>query len=60
LRLVTRRHATSTPGLLAALRRSEGPAALAAMVATPERAVRAHPTQWFNFFDMWSLPRVTA
>ena len=27
------------------------------MVATLERAVRAHPTQWFNFFDVWSPPR---
>ena len=128
LRFVTRRHATSTLGLLAALRRNEavamqgdrptgerdllveffgapaafpvGPfvlaratgapvvpaycamkrdqryemvvepaiwvkpgeeaAALAAMVATLERAVRAHPTQWFNFFDVWSPPRVAA
>ena len=33
--------------------------ALAAMVATLERAIRAHPTQWFNFFDVWS-PRVAA
>ncbi|HKZ08524.1 MAG TPA: lysophospholipid acyltransferase family protein [Methylomirabilota bacterium] len=125
LRFVTRRHATSTLGLLAALRRNEavamqgdrptgerdllveffgapaafpvGPfvlaratgapvvpaycamthdrryemvvepaiwvkpgeeaAALAAMVATLERAIRAHPTQWFNFFDVWSPPR---
>jgi len=127
LRFVTRRHATSTLGLLAALRRNEavamqgdrptgergdalveffgapaafpiGPfvlaraagapvvpaycaidadrryrmtieppiwvkpgeeeAALATMVATLERAIRAHPTQWFNFFDVWSPPRV--
>ena len=34
--------------------------ALAAMVATLERAIRAHPTQWFNFFDVWSPPRVAA
>lgn len=129
LRFVTRRHATSTLGLLAALRRNEAvamqgdrptgergdtvveffgapapfaigpfvlaraagapvvaaycvmdadhryritvespiwvksgeePAALAAMVATLERAVRAHPTQWFNFFDVWSPPRAAA
>jgi len=128
LRFVTRRHATSTLGLLAALRRNEAVAmqgdrptgergdvlaeffgapaafpigpfvlaraagapvvpaycamdadhryritveppvwvkpgeeatALAAMVATLERAIRAHPTQWFNFFDVWS-PRVAA
>ena len=38
----------------------EEPAALAAMVATLERAVRAHPTQWFNFFDVWSPPRAAA
>ena len=49
LRFVTRRHATSTPGLLAAP---------AATVATLERAVRAYPTQWF--FDRWSPARVTA
>jgi len=129
LRFVTRRHATSTLGLLAALRRNEavamqgdrptgergdmlveffgapaafpiGPfvlaraanapvvpaycamdddrryrisveppiwvkpgeeaAALATMVTTLERAVRAHPTQWFNFFDVWNPPRVAA
>lgn len=129
LRFVTRRHATSTLGLLAALRRNEAvamqgdrptgergdtlveffgapapfaigpfvlaraagapvvpaycvmdpdnryritveppiwvksgeePAALAAMVATLERAVRAHATQWFNFFDVWSPPHVAA
>jgi Kdo2-lipid IVA lauroyltransferase/acyltransferase len=129
LRFVTRRHATSTLGLLAALRRNEavamqgdrptgergdvlvdffgapaafaiGPfvlaraagapvvpaycameadrryrvtveppiwvkpgeevAALTTMVATLERAIRAHPTQWFNFFDVWSCPRVAA
>jgi KDO2-lipid IV(A) lauroyltransferase len=129
LRFVTRRHATSTLGLLAALRRNEavamqgdrptgergdtlveffgapaafpigpfvlaraagapvvpaycamGPdtlyrmriepaiwvkpgeeaSALATMVGTLERAVRAHPTQWFNFFDVWSPPRVAA
>ena len=129
LRFVTRRHATSTLGLLAALRRNEavamqgdrptgergdvlveffgapaafaiGPfvlaraagapvvpaycameddrryrvtveppiwvkpgeevAALTTMVATLERAIRAHPTQWFNFFDVWSPPRVAA
>lgn len=122
LRFVTRRHATSTLGLLAALRRREavamqadrptggrgdclvpffgapaafplGPfvlaraagapvvpafcvmtedaryritiepaiwvkpggeaAALATMVGALERAVRASPTQWFNFFDVW-------
>jgi KDO2-lipid IV(A) lauroyltransferase len=128
LRFVTRRHATSTLGLVAALRRNEAVAmqgdrptgerdvlveffgapaafpvgpfvlaratgapvvpaycamktdqryemvvepaiwvkpgeeagALAAMVTTLERAVRAHPTQWFNFFDVWSPPRVAA
>jgi predicted LPLAT superfamily acyltransferase len=37
-----------------------GRIALASMVATLERAVRAHPTQWFNFFDVWSPPRVAA
>ena len=34
--------------------------ALATMVAGLTRAVRAHPTQWFNFFDVWSPPRVAA
>jgi len=38
----------------------EEPAALTAMVATLERAVRAHPTQWFNFFDVWSPLRAAA
>jgi len=125
LRFVTRRHPTSTLGLLAALRRGEavamqgdrptgergdrlvsffgapaafpiGPFLLAraagapvipafctmawngryqvdveapiwvkpgeemvgleTMVAALERAVRAHPTQWFNFFDVWAPP----
>jgi lauroyl/myristoyl acyltransferase len=126
LRFVTRRHATSTLGLLAALRRGEavamqgdrptgerrdslvpffgepapfplGPfvlaraagapvvpafcvmaedaryhiaiepaiwvkpgeeaAALATAVAALERAVRRAPTQWFNFFAVWTGPR---
>ena len=35
-------------------------AALTAMAATLERAVRAHPAQWFNFFDVWSPPRAAA
>ena len=26
------------------------------MVAALEVAVRAHPTQWFNFFDVWAPP----
>jgi KDO2-lipid IV(A) lauroyltransferase len=125
LRFVTRRHATSTLGLLAALRRREAvamqadrptggrgdslvpffgapaafplgpfvlaraagapvvpafcvmtedaryritiepaiwvkpggePAALATMVSALERAVRAAPAQWFNFFDVWGGP----
>jgi KDO2-lipid IV(A) lauroyltransferase len=30
--------------------------ALAAVVAWLERVIRAHPTQWFNFFDAWSPP----
>jgi len=25
-----------------------------AMVAALEGAVRAHPTQWFNFLDVWA------
>jgi hypothetical protein len=28
----------------------------ATVVAKLERVVRAHPTQWFNFFDAWSPP----
>jgi lauroyl/myristoyl acyltransferase len=32
-------------------------AALGATVAALERVIRAHPTQWFNFFDAWSPPR---
>jgi lauroyl/myristoyl acyltransferase len=31
-------------------------AGLEAMVAALEDAVRAHPTQWFNFFDVWTPP----
>jgi KDO2-lipid IV(A) lauroyltransferase len=31
-------------------------AALARWVAALEDVVRAHPTQWFNFFDVWSPP----
>jgi predicted LPLAT superfamily acyltransferase len=30
--------------------------ALRHAVAALEHAVRAHPTQWFNFFDVWSPP----
>ena len=32
----------------------EEPAALGSVVAALERVIRAHPTQWFNFFDAWS------
>ena len=35
-------------------------AALATMVGSLERAVRRHPTQWFNFFDVWSPPVAAA
>jgi lauroyl/myristoyl acyltransferase len=31
-------------------------AAAAGWVSTLERIVREHPTQWFNFFDVWSGP----
>ena len=31
-------------------------AGLEAMVAALECAVRAHPTQWSNFFDVWAPP----
>jgi KDO2-lipid IV(A) lauroyltransferase len=31
-------------------------AGLETTVAVLERAVRAHPTQWFNFFDVWAPP----
>jgi lauroyl/myristoyl acyltransferase len=31
-------------------------AAAASWVSTLEGIVRAHPTQWFNFFDVWSGP----
>ena len=27
-----------------------------AIVTALEGAVRAHPTQWFNFFDVWAPP----
>jgi len=32
--------------------------ALRAWVALLEETVRLHPTQWFNFFDVWNPPRV--
>lgn len=35
-------------------------AGLEAMVAALERAVREHPTQWFNFFDVWAPPLAQA
>jgi KDO2-lipid IV(A) lauroyltransferase len=35
------------------VRRGEEAEALARMVGALERAVRAAPTQWFNFFDVW-------
>jgi len=35
----------------------EEQAGLATVVAVLERVIRAHPTQWFNFFDAWSPPR---
>jgi Kdo2-lipid IVA lauroyltransferase/acyltransferase len=31
-------------------------AALGRWVATLETMVRRHPTQWFNFYDLWSSP----
>jgi len=31
--------------------------ALGVTVSALERVIRAHPTQWFNFFDAWSPPR---
>ncbi len=31
-------------------------AGLEAIVAALESAVRAHPTPWFNFFDVWASP----
>jgi lauroyl/myristoyl acyltransferase len=34
--------------------RGEEEAAARAWVALLERVVREHPTQWFNFFDVWS------
>jgi len=35
---------------------SHGLNRLESMVAALEGAVRAHPTQWFNFFDVWAPP----
>jgi KDO2-lipid IV(A) lauroyltransferase len=34
----------------------EEQAGLTTVVAALERVIRAHPTQWFNFFDAWSPP----
>ena len=31
-------------------------AGLEAIVAALESAVRAHPTPWFDFFDVWTSP----
>jgi lauroyl/myristoyl acyltransferase len=36
--------------------RGDEAAAAAAWVAVLEDVVREHPTQWFNFFDVWSPP----
>jgi lauroyl/myristoyl acyltransferase len=36
--------------------RGDETAAAAAWVAILEDVVREHPTQWFNFFDIWSPP----
>jgi KDO2-lipid IV(A) lauroyltransferase len=33
--------------------RGEEPAALAAVIGALERMVARHPTQWFNFYDVW-------
>ena len=37
--------------------RGDEEAAAGAWVASLEDVVRAHPTQWFNFFDVWSVDR---
>jgi lauroyl/myristoyl acyltransferase len=38
--------------------RGEEEAAARAWVGTLEEVVREHPTQWFNFFDVWDgVPR---
>lgn len=34
--------------------------ALVTAVGALERAIRRHPTQWFNFFDVWSPSRAAA
>ncbi len=36
--------------------RGEEAAAARDWVAALERAVRRHPTQWFNFYDVWGAP----
>ena len=33
---------------------------LLTLIGSLERAVRAHPTQWFNFFAVWSPPVAAA
>ena len=35
-------------------------AALATAVGALERVIRRHPTQWFNFFDVWGASRAAA
>jgi len=40
-----------------AVERGEEEAAAHAWVRVLENVVREHPTQWFNFFDIWAGPR---
>lgn len=40
--------------------RGQEQAALETVVRALERAVARHPTQWFNFYDVWGTPRARA
>ena len=44
------RGSPARPAILA-IRETDG---LRAWVALLEATVRSHPTQWFNFFDVWN------
>ena len=43
-----------TIGTPITVRRGEEESAVRAWVGMLENVVREHPTQWFNFFDVWS------
>src|SRR3972149_1742765 len=57
VRFVTRSRPPVSPELVAepfSIPRGGGAEAARAWVAMLEDVVREHPTQWFNFFDIWN------